>query len=239
MASTIKIQDTLNWILAYTVQRLNSGVGSIANEPGLTAANKVMQTILAPPLKWSWNRFENSSIVCTPGVTDYVVSLPNWGWAEKFKIFLAAANPPAVEIEVSQVLSQEFTPNRPASCAPIFDDNAGNITFRLMPPPDQAYQVTITGQNAPILATSLTSTWAPIPDRYAFLYEQGLLALIQGTYNTQFYLANWEIFLRQLVAASEGLTETEKAIFLDEQLRAARTGQNSAIGTQQGKTARY
>lgn len=239
MANTIKIQDTLNWLLAYTVQRPNTGVAQIANEPGLTAANKVMQTIMAPPLKWSWNPIENSSIVCTPGITDYTVSLPTWGWLEKALGFLSTNTPPAFEIEVYQLLSKEFTQNRPQEIAPIFDDNAGNITFRMMPPPDQAYQFTLTIQKAAVFAVSLgNTTWAPIPDRYAFLYEQGMMALIKGMYNEQFYFSNWELFLRSLVGASEGLTETEKAIFLEDQLRIMRTGQSSALGTSQGRQAR-
>ena len=237
--TTIRISDTLNWVAAFIQQRPTTGVANIPNEPALTAANKVMQSILAPPFRWSWNRAENSTIICTPGVTDYTVVLPNWGWLEKAYGYLVTNTPPTFEIEVSQVLSKESNPNRPQKIAPLLDDGNGNITFRLLPAPDQAYAITLEYQKSAILATTLGgSLWAPIPDRYAFIYEQGMLALLQGIYSAQLYMMNMEIFFRQLVGAAEGLTETEKAIFLEDQLRIQRTQANSAIGTQQGKSTR-
>src|SRR5258708_4609674 len=219
MSTTIKITDTLNWIAAFIVQRLTVGVGNIPNEPGITAANKVMQTMMAPPFRWSWNRVENSTIVCTPGVSDYVVALANWGWLEKASTFIVTGTPPTIALEVAQVLEKETKQNQPQKIAPILDDNAGNITFRLLPAPDQAYTINLTYQKSAVFATTLgATTWTPIPDRYAFLYEQGLLAHLQLIYSSQLYGMNIEIFWRQLVGAAEGLTETEKAIFLEDQL---------------------
>jgi|SRR5882672_1133496 len=239
MATTIKISDTLAWIAAFIVQRPTTGVGNIPNEPGMTAANKVMQTIQAPPFRWSWNRVENSTIVCTPGVTDYVVSLANWGWLEKASAFLSTNNPPTFTLEVSQVIEKETKQAQVQKVAPILDDNAGNITFRLSPAPDQAYAITLIYQKAAILATTLgATTWAPIPDRYAFLYEQGLLAHMQGIYSPQLYGFSLEMFFRQLVGAAESLTETEKAIFLEDQLRILRTQGNSQLSMTQGKQSR-
>jgi hypothetical protein len=178
--------------------------------------------------------------VCTPGVTDYVISgMTDWGWIEAAEVFIPGGNPPVFQIEVSQVEVKETNPNRPNSIVPIFDDNAGNITFRLTPAPDQAYPITITYQKAAIIATTLAGSWAPIPDRYSFLYEQGMLGLMQGLYNTQLYVANMEMFFRQLVGAAEGLTDTEKAIFLEDQLRILRTGQSSGLSVSQGKQARF
>jgi len=239
LSTTVKITDTLNWLAGFIVQRVTRGVGGITDEPGVTSANKILQTIMAPPFKWSWNRVENSSITCTPGITDYVVSLANWGWLEK-AMLTDPSTGKTFEIEVNQVLSKESTQNRSWQIAPLLDDNAGNITFRLMPAPDLAYPVTLTFQKAAPQAVAPlgTTTWSPIPDRYAFLYEQGMLAMMQGMYNPQLYAMNLEIFFRQLVGAAEGLTETEKAIFLEDQLRVLRTGQNSMMSTQQGKQAR-
>jgi hypothetical protein len=242
MSTTIQLQNTLNWVAAFIVQRLQAGVQGVANEPFLTGANKTMQMILAPPFKWSWNRAENSTITCIPGVTDYVISgLIDWGWLEKAYIFVPGAvapTEPVYEIEVSQVLSRDTNQNRPQKVAPILDDNAGNITFRIQPAPDQAYPVTLVYQKAALLATSLAGTWAPVPDRYSFLYEQAMLGLMQGIYSTQLYVANMEMFFRQLVGAAEGLTDTEKAIFLEDQLRILRTAQSAGISVQQGKTVR-
>src|SRR5208337_2573282 len=172
--TTVKIQDTLNWIAAFIQQRPTAGVASIALEPGLTSANKVMQSILAPPFKWSWNRKEDSSITCTPGTSDYSVALADWGWLEKAYGTLGSNDPPVFEIEVAQVLSKDSRTNQPQQIAPVTDDDNGNVVFRLLPPPDKAYVITLEYQKAAILASSLGVTWAPIPDRYAFLYEVGL-----------------------------------------------------------------
>jgi hypothetical protein len=119
------------------------------------------------------------------------------------------------------------------------DDGAGNITFRLFPVPDQVYTVDLDYQKAPILATTLGSTtWAPIPDKLGFLYERGMLALSQMTYNQQLGLSNLEIFFRQLVAAAAGLSEMERAIFLEDQLRPIRMRQSELTNAAQGKAAR-
>lgn len=239
MPTTVSLQNTANWVAAFIQQRPQVGVGGIANEPFLTSANKVGQTILAPPFKWSWNRVENASIVTTPGITDYTVQLSYWGYLEKATNSFQGQ---VYEIQVSQVLAMDNTTTsqaRPQQIAPILDDNAGNITFRLMPAPDQNYNITLTMQKAWQQASNLSALWSPIPDRYGFLYNQGMLAHMCGMYSSQLYIANMEIFFRQLVGAAEGLTETEKAIFLEDQLRILRTGQNSGIGVQQGKQARF
>lgn len=240
MSNNITLLNTLNWVAAFVVQRPQAGVQGVANEPFLTGANKIMQTILAPPFKWSWNRRENSSIVCTPGIADYVVSgLTDWGWIEAAEVFVAGGNPPVFEIEVAEMQVKETNPNRPSSIVPIFDDNAGNITFRLTPAPDLAYPITFTYQKAAVTAVTLGGNWGPIPDRYAFLYEQGMMGLMQGMYNTQLYVANMEMFFRQLVGAADGLTQTEKAIFLEDQLRILKAGQGASIDVQQGRQARF
>lgn len=236
--TTVKITDTINWLKAFVVQRPMQGVASITDEPATTAANLIMQTILGPPFKWSWNRVESSSITCTIGVTDYTVALANWGWLEKATVTDSTGQP--FEIEIAQVLSKEAKQNRPEQIAPLLDDNNGNITFRVLPAPDFAYPIALTFQKAALLAVAPlgTTTWAPIPDRYAYLYERGMMAMMQGMYNAQLYSLNMEIFFRQLVAAAEGLTETERAIFLEDHLRIVRMGQASQIGTSQGKQAR-
>lgn len=242
MATTITIQQTLNWVAASIVQRPTTGVGGIANEPALTTANKIMATILAPPFRWAWNRFENSTIVTSPNNTDYRIAIPTFGWLEKATWTNAACTPATKEIEVFQVLAIEPKPNQPQKIAPIFDDNAGNVTFRVLPAADQPngsnYTITLTCQAAPILATSVSGTWAPIPDKLAFLYETAMLAHLQGMYSPQLYALNMEMFYRQLVGAAEGLSETERNIFLEDKLRELRMQTAELLGTRQGKGVR-
>jgi hypothetical protein len=245
MASTITIQGTINWILAYIVQRPFTGVAGITNEPGLTSANYLMQSILQPPFRWEWNRKKLiPAFTCVAGQSDYPVAMADFGWLEK--AIITDPSPPAnsptgpnYELELSEILGTEGTENRPQKLAVLLDDGAGNITFRVFPVPDKAYPIELDYQKAPILATTLgATTWAPIPDKLAFLYERGMMAQAQMMYNQQLGLSNMELFIRQLVAAVSGLSEMEKAIFLEDQLRPIRMKQNELQAAATGKAAR-
>jgi len=247
VATTVTIQSSLNWITAFVLQRPTTGIGGIANEPGLTSANYIMQTILSAPFRWEWNRtYDQSAITTIIGTSDYKISLPTYGYLEKAILINAGATgatPPNFELEIFDVLANDGKQNRPAKICPLLDDNAGNITFRLFPVPDKVYTVDLIFQNAPILQTSLTAsggigTWEPIPDKYAYLYEQGLKSMLQGMYNAQLYMAGMELFFRQLVAACQGLTEAERNIFLEDSLRSAKMKGAELLATQQGRQAR-
>lgn len=242
MATTNTLQNTLNWITAFIVQRPVTGVGGNANEPFLTSANYAMQTILQPPFRWEWNRTKvPAAITCVPGQSDYPVALSNYGWLEKAIITLPNPpdnTPPNFELEVYEILGTDGLENRPLKIAVLLDDNNGNITFRLFPVPDFAYTVELDYQNAPIRATGLNTTWAPIPDKFSFLYERFMMAQMQMMYSQQLGLSNMEIFFRQLVAAADGLTEMEKAIFLEDVLRDIRQRQQTLQEASIGKQAR-
>ncbi|MBZ5695967.1 MAG: hypothetical protein LAN36_11490 [Acidobacteriia bacterium] len=229
MSNSITIQQTLNWLTAFITQRPTTGVGGNANEPALTSANYVMQTIVAPPFRWEWNRINATSAITTVvGQSDYPISLSDYGWLEKATLVNpnpVGTTPPNFELEIFSVLAKDGERNRPQKIAVLLDDNAGNITFRLFPVPDDVYTVDLAYQKAPIKAAGLNTSWAPIPDKLAFLYERGMLAQMQMTYNQQLGLSNLEIFFRQLVGAADGLSEMERAIFLEDALRPIRMRQ--------------
>jgi hypothetical protein len=239
----VTIQNTINWVEAFIVQRPFTGVAGIANEPGLTSANYLMQTILQPPFRWEWNRSVlTTAITTTAGTSDYAISIPTFGWIEKATLVnpTAPANtPPNFELEVFEILAKDGQQNRPQKIALLQDNGSGSITFRLFPVPDQVYTVDLDIQNSPILATTLgATTWAPIPDKLAFLYERGMMAMAQMMYNQQLGLSNMELFMRQLVSAAAGLSEMEKAIFLADALRPIKMRQDELAAVAQGKAAR-
>lgn len=242
MATTVTVQNTLNAITAFMGQRPMTGIGGNANEPALTMANYLYAFILQPPFRWSWNRTRvNSAITTVAGTPDYTVVAPVFGWLEKAVLVNPAAvapTPPNFELEVYEVLADDGTQNRPLRIAKLLDDNAGNLTFRLMPPPDAIYTVDLLYQNFPGILTSLNNLWAPIPDKYIFLYTRGLLALLQMIYNHPLSATNWELFCRHLVAIAEGLDEEEKAIFLEDALRGQRFKNTEMMAGQIGKQAR-
>lgn len=238
MATTITISQTLNWCYAYVVGRPTQGVGGFSNEPGLTNANYIMASVLTAPFKWEWNR-NSTTFTTTAGTTDYQEAISDFGYLEKATVYNASNTPTTAELEVYKVIAQDTEQSSPRRIAILLDDNNGNITFRLFPCPDDTYTVTLTYQKAPITATTLgVTTWAPIPDKLAFIYEQGMRAQLTLMYNQQAGLAHLEVFFRQLVGACEGLTEAEKDIYLTDALRPIRQRQAELMATQQGRQAR-
>lgn len=245
MPSTITVQQTLNWTAPFVVQRPTSGINGIANEPALTSANKIIAAMVAAPLRWNWNRAQiPTAFTTTPGTSDYTISIPNYGYLEKTSLFLSSRvgpnNTPAqtFEIEVWPLLATDTEQNEPAKISAIIDDGAGNITFRLLPVPDNAYVATLTYQKSAILLTQLSQPWAPVPDKYAYIYETAMVAHMQGMYNMQAYFTGMELFFRMLVAAAEGMTESEKAMFLEDMLRDVQARSTASLSPQYGKQAR-
>lgn len=309
MSTINTIFGTGNFCAAFILNRPTQGVANAYQDPMLTLANLTMSTILAPPFAWQWNRTIASPISVNAPISDYLVSLPNFGWLEKATITYVTPptiGPSVFELEISTSLATEPKPNRPQKICPVLDDNAGNITFRLFPTPDQAYTLQLTYQNAPnfittlfgpslgsitsiaaavagstvytaaggftggatnglagaylVIATATSNlnngvffctastgttvtlnnqngilqsgaggtaqagaTWAPIPDKYNFLYERCMKAHFHGMYDAAMYLQELQVFFRQLVGCSEGLSDTAKAIFLEDRLSQLRT----------------
>lgn len=127
----------------------------------------------------------------------------------------------------------------PNSLAPQIDDNSGNITFRILPVPDGVYQVTILFQKAiPALITSTSSTWAPIPDKYAYVYEWGFLALMAAYLQDPKWQSYNQKFVSALLGIAEGISEDQKNIFQQAWLNSMTEQQLAGMKAQQGTQAR-
>jgi len=72
-ASSITLLQTIEWAKRFIFQR-RTNFGNF-NEPAISSANIVMQTILGPPFAWQWNRAV-TGFICTPGQQDYTIF--NW-----------------------------------------------------------------------------------------------------------------------------------------------------------------
>jgi len=142
----------------------------------------------------------------------------NFGWIENASVRDVNQNTcnfAWVQISPKIDLALDSAQARPHSISAEFDDGNGNTTFRLMPAPDKAYPVSITIQQKPPVIASLQDTWAPIPDEYSRLYNWGFLALMyMFADDTRFQFANQK-FIANLLSTSEGLTETEVNIMLN------------------------
>ena len=156
------IAGTLGFCSAFIGNRPSTFVAGAYQEPALTGANLILSTILSPPFAWQWNR-TTTPFNLVAGQSDYLVSLPDFGWLEKATIENAATpsgqlSSAIYELQIATCLAAGSKKNRPSQISVQYDDNAGNITFRFLPVPDVAYSAVLTYQKAAPLVTSLYAT---------------------------------------------------------------------------------
>lgn len=309
MATTIRISDSINFSQTH-LGFVQLGIGT-NNEPAITTANMILQTILSPPFCWNWNR-TSTSFLTTIGVQDYAVaSLTTFGFIEKASFVLAAtitntvlvsnvatytaANAftvgdtvtvtgatngggtfnitlqPVVSASATQftvaithadvgtavdtgtatsgkiseipaiqnVLGSGNESGPPGMIAPQLDDNAGNITFRLLPVPDQVYQINVIYQKKrSAIFSALADLWTPIPDHYSFVYQWGFLALMLAYFNDARWMATSQKFVAGLLGIAEGLDENQRNVFQSAWLSMVAEQQSSGMTTHQGFSAR-
>jgi hypothetical protein len=83
MAATKTIQDSINWIQPY-LNWANLTIG-VNEEPAMSAANLILQTIVGPPFVWPWNR-TTTTFQTIEGVQDYTMNIANYGFLETASI---------------------------------------------------------------------------------------------------------------------------------------------------------
>jgi len=137
----------------------------------------------------------------------------------------------AYELQVGLVSGQETLNNQPTRISAQTDDGAGNITFRIFPSPDIVYNVAVIYQQAAPQFTLTTQTWAPVPDFMSYLYDSGFIARGFQYFADPRYEVEMQMFLSNLVANSEGLSESQKNLWISDRLNSLR--QSAAV--QSGK----
>jgi hypothetical protein len=234
MPATLNLQQTILWTGPFVrYQPLIIG----GNEPSMSNANLIKQTVLGAPFCWPWNRAESAPIVCVAGTQDYVAALPTFGFIEK-----AWVQDPDTqeikEIEVATALSKDSTKGRPDKISVQIDDGAGNITFRVLPAPNKAYILTVLFQQKPILMSSMANRWNPIPDELSYIYQYGFLALsMMITGDSRFPIFN-DRFVAHLLGAQDGLDEMQKNIFIANWTEYTKQVLRAQIQPQQGTQSR-
>jgi hypothetical protein len=152
---------------------------------------------------------------------DYTIAVPNFSSIEHASVQDLGPAPTYTpgkwyELEIKNELALESSANRPAFISPHVEDGNGNMTFRLSSAPDKPYPVSIHVQlAAPALANGVNSTWAPIPDYMAYIYDWGFLALLWQFADDNRWAYAAQQFKAGLLARAEGLTEEERNIFLN------------------------
>ena len=234
-SSTIQLQRTINRSSQFARLEPLLFAGNTANDPAFSNADWVMQTILAPPFAWRWNRTIQGvpsapAFATTVGVSDYTVSLPTFGWLEKAVLYDPQNGYVATELQVELLKGEDTLANVPQRIAAQLDDLEGNITFRIFPSPDQVYNVCLVYQNAATLFTSSTQTWSPIPDYLSYVFNEGFDAKTFEYLGDPRYQTSLQLFYQSLAQVSEGLEQSQKNLWLSDKMNTLRQTQTTQSG---------
>ena len=235
MSSTITLQRTADFIRGHVSGTPVQFSSNSAGDPLFMMADRVRQFILAPPFAWRWNRAQTSSPL-TQGQQDITLSVPDFGWLEKG--IYTDSTAATWELEVQDSLSQEVQQNQPRYISTLLDDDNSNLTFRISPPPNDSGTVNIIYQKATPVFSSVAETWAPIPDWLYYLCTQGMLAEVYEYKNDPRMVAALQIFVKQVIAANAGLSDTQISLFMGELMYAPRTQAKELQTSQMGRQGR-
>ena len=211
-------------------------IGTFPNYTGFTA--QVPLGALGPDV--------SSGTFTSLTTQDYVIAPPagynaaggaTQGWfshIEHGSVYdVSSTTPRWVELTTKNNLSLDSATGRSTFISPEAEDANGNVTFRVMPSPDEAYPISLHVMMTPPQITSVNQTWAPLPDYLQNVYSFGFLGWMLAfnddprapMYNSQFKAA--------LLARQDGLTQEERDIFLNNwDMLTSRQQMNAQQGTQ-------
>jgi hypothetical protein len=190
LASANAITEAANTVTVNTIEPHNFNVGDTVFMTGNTVA-AYNSAFSSTPSGSSWTG--GWTILSTPSTTSFTFThatsglaasgapgITDLGWLESATMVNmndTAAGQYVYYLQAVRTLepaSRQFIPDR---VSVLSDDGAGTITVRLryLPGP-QPLGVTLVYQIRPTLLTSLSATWAPFPDEYAYVYRQMFLA---------------------------------------------------------------
>jgi len=211
MAITLNLQNSINF--AATILK-NQPLMVSNMEPALTAANLVLGTILGAPCKWRFNRNTFSFTITQASGTDYQKLLADFGFLETQWIKDATGNIYQLNGATSLAMESANNTRRPISMAPQYDDNAGNITFRMSSTPDANYTVYGDYQKKAALLTSAASNWGVVPDEFSYIFNWGFLCIMSLLINDSRFPIFENYFIARLLGAQDGLTDQDRNIFV-------------------------
>ena len=168
MASTISLAGSINWVKPFLFFKPLAFAAS-NNEPAVSSANLVQQTIVGPPFRWNWNR-KYISFTCVPAQQDYVVSMADFGFIEKATASYSGDK--TIEIEVINGLSEDTVPGRPRFVSAQIDDNGDPNTSNV-----SLFESTIT-------AVSIVNNTLTVTANNEF--SVGQMVLLSGLTNATF-----------------------------------------------------
>lgn len=211
----------------------------INNEPAMSAANMTQQVMLSPPFRWAWNRNKITfNTIASPLTQDYVQAVTDFGFIETATIQLPAAGKIfALNTKNVTPIGESSDPQQPTSLTVQLNNVGTNITLRFLGVPDKIYATTVWYQKFSPQLTDPTSLWTP-PDYMSFVYNRGLLAHLYEARGDARAQSEKVAFAAALLSIAEGLTDTEKNIFLEQFLANPRMREALQVKTGQGVQAR-
>jgi hypothetical protein len=148
------------------------------------------------------------------GALGAIPAINDFGYIEKAMVQDVLSGSTWKELGISLNLPRDTTPACPKFIAAQSDDNAGDIGIRLTPTPVTAYPVSIQYQRLHAPFTSLSNSWAPIPDYLFYAYSFGVLALAFLYKSDSRYQWASQQFIALVLAYFDGLSQTQINQFL-------------------------
>lgn len=217
---------------------IGSGIGTFTQLNGVTVVIQTANaTTFTANVKFSnYGPAADTGTFTNTTTQDYTIPVPNFSHIEHASVFDISQTPNQwYELTVKNNLSLDSETGRPEFIGPHVEDENGNVTFRVQPAPVANYPITVHAQLSAPEITSINQTWAPIPDFMQYIYNWGFLALIwMFSDDPRFAIANQK-FMAGILGRAEGLTDTERNIFLNNWNDL--TGHQQAV-MQQGQQAR-
>jgi hypothetical protein len=233
LMGSLSIQNSMTFVQSLIDnQRLNVN----NNEPGVTMANIVLGTMLGPPFVYRQNRTNISFPVSAAGGTDYTQSVPNMGFVETQ--WLTDATGDILELNGATALAKVSSKRTPTMIAAQYDDNEGNITFRINSVPDAPYTAYLDLQNCAPLISSPADTFTPLSDYFGYLFNKGMLsegALLVNDSRFSIWRSEW---IAQLLATQDGLDAQAKDMFYNQFMNTQRTVMRSQDLSKNGGAGR-
>lgn len=244
MPSSKTLTDVANWALPI----LKMQPLSVTNmEPAVTCANIVLQTVFAPPMKWRFNRgtFSFPTVAYAPGTPptaqfDYPQELSDFSYLEDQWVVDPKGNvfPLTGALSLHRPTGTAADPQRPTHVSAQFDDNAGNITFRLKQVPDQIYQIEGEYQRKVLPILSPASQFAPFPDEFMHVVDWMFLTLTSLLINDSRFPRFEQYAISRLLSLQGGLDEVSRSIFIGDWNALTSTLQRNQALTQQSIASR-
>lgn len=249
MADVATLQDSINWASSY-VQGMPV-TAFTTNNPALQIASMVRATILSPPFAWAFNR-DSFTITTVAGQQDYPqvgqgggggggsddAAYQVFGYVEKASASDGNTAWQIPDIYNSTPLSLSLTKARPMVLAVQEQVPGTSLTVRFGAVPDAVYTVEVVFQMSPVLFTTLSDRWAPLPDGYNFIYNNLFLGEILADADDPRSQLYRQRGVAALLARAEGLSAQDKAVFMTQYLDLGVAMTTPMLRTQQATQAR-